>query len=187
LCFFVAQCSEKEPAPFFDGLYLEYDVLKTFKTRDEAMLDFEGTKEHSTVTYTVEATDKGKYTVTQNDRGKILSLKRVSHVDEYGMAKELRNYVQFWIPVTGLDTGDALYDNFRVIRKERWKGCDVLVFKDESIPDISAAEWYYDERTGFMVGKKAHLGVKKVVGSQEQDWVLIDTNADIPIPEPEDL
>lgn len=192
LCIFIVQCSKKEQAPFFDGLYLEYDVLKTYKTRDEAMLNFEGTKEHWKVTYSVEAIDNGKYKVIQNEfnaRNERISHETVFHVDAYGMAQELGNYLQFWVPITGFKTGDALYDKFKVNRKETWKGCNVLVFKDESIPvtDIGAAEWYYDERTGFMVGKEAHLGIKKVVGSQEQEWLLIDTNADVTIPENEDL
>jgi len=155
------------------------------------MLDFEGTKEHWKVTCSVEAIENGKYKVIQNDvntGNERLSYETVFHVDEYGMSQELRNYLQFWIPVTGLNTGDALYDNFKVNRKEIWKGCNVLVLKDESasVPDIGGAEWYYDEKTGFMLGKEAHLGIKKVVGFQEQEWLLIDTNADITIPEPDD-
>jgi hypothetical protein len=185
-CIGITQCAEKEKAPFFDGLHLEYTVIKTFKTSGEVKLNMEGTKEHWTVSYFVEAIDDGEYRVVQNEVGPgNESHETVFHVDASGTAQELGNYLQIWLPVTGLDTGDALYDKFRVNRKEAWKGCNVLVFKDESTPvlNIGASEWFYDEKTGFMLGKAARIGMS-IAGSQEHEWLLIDTNAEVTTPEP---
>jgi hypothetical protein len=174
--FFFIQCVQKgEVAPFFDGLYLEYDVVKTYKSRDEISLKMDGTEVRVKVRYHVESADN-KYRImkidTDSQSGDILNEKEYI-VDMYGKDEGRNNYLQIWLPVTRLVQGDTLYGNFKVIRKEKWKEWDVLVLMDESAP---VAEWYYDQNTGLMVGKKLKFGVR-VFGSEQREWTLADTNS----------
>jgi hypothetical protein len=174
--FLFIQCAEKgEVAPFFDGLYLEYNVVKTYKSRDEISLKMDGTEVRVKVRYQVENADN-KYRImkieTDSQSGDILN-EEEHIVDMYGKDEGRNNYLQIWLPVRGFVPGDALYDSFKVIRKEKWKEWDVLVLMDESAP---AAEWYYDQNTGVMVGKKLKFGVR-VFGSEQREWTLVDTNS----------
>lgn len=177
LLIFMVQCSKQEQAPYVDGLYFEYDVVKTFKIREEFMLGMEGRRSSAKVKYKVQASDDGYEINKTVDNATIffIAADEVILVDKYGKNKELGNYFKLWLPVKGLEIGDAVYANFRVDRKERWKEWDVMVCIDKSAP---LAEFYFDSETGFFVGMKAGF-VAVISGSQEREEVLINTNAGI--------
>ncbi len=173
-CIFIIQCEIKEVAPFFDGLYLEYDVLKTYRTRAEIRLKSEGTRQRTNITYRFESLGN-KYRVTKTEVSSILGKlsEDIFNVDYNGKAEELENYLEVWLPVTELNVGDAIYGTFKVDRKERWHEWDVSVLIDESAP---YSEWYFHTETGYLVGMKSGAGLK-VVATQERDQILVDTNS----------
>jgi len=199
-CIFIVQCvkKEKEEAPFFDGLYLKYDVIKTSKTRYDDMLKTEGIKERSKITYRLEDIGDEQYRVVKTDYnekrrmsmdeefavdiyGKVVSREReykygdtVRRVEDYEYGK----FSKIWIPVQGLEKGDVFNGTLTVTGRAKWMEWDVVIVTDALV--APGAEWYYDAETGFFVGMKAGIGVK-FIGSEERDEVLSETNAAIDV------
>ncbi len=179
-CIFLIQCETKEVAPFFDGLYLEYDVLKTYKSSADIQLKSDGTKERTNITYRFESLD-GKYRVTKTEvsSNQRKSSEDIFTVESNGKAEELYNYLEIWLPIKELNVGDVVYGSFKVERKEKWHDWDVSVLIDEL---LQHGERYYHTETGYLVGMKAEIGLKSI-GTREIDQILVKTNAALDIAE----
>jgi hypothetical protein len=158
----VLHCSKyKELAPFFDGLFMKYEIGGI------------------STSYEVNKTDDNRYKIMETrKRGKVLGDKTHElQVDSYGRVYESTfepyedKFSPIWIPVNTMEIGDAFDGRKVVVRKDRWKKWEVLVIKDT----LTQSESYFESQTGFWVGSFA----KTAVGSGEM--VLVDTNADIPV------
>lgn len=155
--FILAHCSGyKEPAPFKDGMYLEY-------------MHPDGSPE----SYKIEAIGSKGYKIVETLKGGPVSFDNVKEmfVDIYGMVYKSSfepyegGFSPIWIPVNKFKVGDAVpyaYTHTRVARKDRWKKWEVLVLEG----DIGG-EYYYDLKTGFSVGLRGR-GV---------EVILVNTNA----------
>ena len=152
--------SYEELAPFFDGLYLEYDWGS-------------GTRE----IYNIQISDDDNFKVIETRKRKPLGDKTEEMlVNKNGIVYESTykkykdNFSPIWIPVREIKIGDK-YDGRKLAeRKDKWEKWEVLVVKD--IP--TGGESYYELETGYWVGgsAKTSVGVGKIV--------LINTNAVIP-------
>jgi len=165
-------------APFFDGLYFKYNnILNTGNTY---------------TIYTIKKVDS-EYNVIEERLTPVFP-ETINHiVDLYGFikkstkiketSKETKDLkfnkgrrIAFWIPPKELQINKRFSTSLsgrstcRVIEKKSWNKWSVLVSEDEV-----GAEFYYDIKTGFLVG--CHVSIP-LVGSRKT--ILIETNADIP-------
>jgi len=151
--FILASCS-KEPAPFKDGMYLEYRWP-------------DGSPEY----YRIEAIGNKGYKIIETHKREPVLPDDVEEmfVNTYGRVYKSSfepyegEFSPIWIPVNKFKVGD-FKGNSRVSRKDRWKKWEVLVLEG----DIGG-EYYYDLKTGFLVGLKGR-GFENV---------LVSTNAPV--------
>jgi hypothetical protein len=150
----IVSCSKyKEPAPFFDGLFLEYDAGLP-------------------VIFNVKSIDNNNFKIVKTKVRDALGNKVIDiFIDMYGKVykSSFKDYEgkfsSIWIPVHQLETGDTFNDGYKVLRKDKWKKWEVLVIKNP----IYNEEQYFELNTGYLVGVKGSVEVN-----------LINTNADIP-------
>jgi len=153
------QCTENEELPpFFDELYLEYDVGKGYK-----------------LIYNFHMIEDNKFKIIEIDEtgfsGKDIEEFYINrHGKVYKSSKEIYEggFSPIWIPVHEMEIGDTV-DDYKVVRKDKWKKWEVLVVKN---PDFQV-EKYFELNTGFLVGVKGRFGMAYEI-------TLVDTNADIP-------
>lgn len=152
---FISACSKyDEPAPFYDGLLLEY---------------FAGLK----IIYNVHSIENGNYKIIKTEVGEVLGddIDDI-FVDMYGKVykSSFKDYEgkfsSIWIPVHKMEIGDTFDGGYKVLRKDRWKKWEVLVIKNPMFNE----ERYFELKTGYLVGVKGSIEVN-----------LVKTNADIPI------
>ncbi len=163
LTFFFSYCTKKynEPAPFFDGLFLEYRAGSIRRV------------------YNIQVLDNNQFKIVETEKSKIL-ISDVEEllVDTYGKVyestyKEYKGKISpIWVPAHKMEIGD-IFDGQTVIRKEKWKKWEVLVIKDPTFE----VERYFELNTGFWVGSFA----RTPIGASEV--VLVNTNANIPVAE----
>ena len=150
----------KEPVPFRDGLFLEYDVGSNKK-----------------ITYTFQISNSNQFKITETRKRKVLDddIEEL-YVGKYGKVRKSSfkpfegKFSPVWIPVQKMSIGDTFDGGFLVARKDTWRQWQVLVIKD---PRFDAEE-YFEINTGYFVGSVT----RTAVGTGE--FVLISTNADIP-------
>jgi len=153
--FILASCS-KEPAPFKDGMYLNYRQI------DGVVSYF----------FKIAAIgNKGYKIIETQTRGPILPDDvEEMFVDIYGVVYKSSfepyegKFSPIWIPVNKFKVGDTVNRNYHVVRKDRWKQWEVLVLEGSL-----GGEYYYDLKTGFHVG----------TSGRRFEAVLVDTNAPV--------
>jgi predicted Zn finger-like uncharacterized protein len=153
----------REEVPFFDGLFLEYEI---------------GSKPRL---YEVAVINENEYKITKHSGNS-----RIEYIiDKYGKIKEAKQYyadgriknkekmegefLDIWKPIHKLKVGDQLSSRTTVDRTEKWKQWEVMVIKEPGAGRL--IENYYEINTGFLVGSSFY------------NEVLIDTNAVIPTEE----
>jgi hypothetical protein len=150
----LSQCSKyKEPAPFFDGLYLEYHG-KSSVEKYNITEDGSNFKVNMVQDFSVLRDEKKEFTV-----------------NDHGIRKDSGEFSNIWISVKELKIGDSFDGGFLVTRLDTWKEWEVMVVK----APLGRQEIFHEMNTGFLVGWTA----TSVSGTTE--LVLVDTNADIPI------
>jgi hypothetical protein len=160
LSLLLIQCSkDKEEAPFFDGLYLEYKLGNKGKK-----------------TYNVSISNKKGFKVIEIEQWPIFDDEVEEYsVDLYGKVYSSGAYKgefsPIWIPVNKMKVGNTFDGGFLVSRLDNWKRWEVMVVK----APIGRTEIYHDLTTGFLVG----MVTTSVSGTTKT--VLVDTNADIPV------
>jgi hypothetical protein len=150
----------KEQTPFFDGLFLEYDLGSPgFKW-----------------TYNIHNIEDGKFRINETEEeGAIGKRLREYFVDSKGKVykTDTKDYQgkfsPIWLPVHEMKIGDTFDNGDAVVRKDKWKKWEVLVIKDSD----SNNERYFDVNTGYFVGSY----------ESRATVVLINTNASIPFVE----
>ena len=151
---FLASCSKyNEPAPFVDGLFLEYNA---------------GLK----IIFNINSIENNNYKIIETEVSEVLGdTIRDIYVDMYGKVYESSfkdykgKFTSIWIPVHQMEIGDTFDDGYKVLRKDKWKNWEVLVIKNP----IYNEEQYFELNTGYLVGVKGSVEVN-----------LVNTNADIP-------
>ncbi len=159
----LSSCSNsyKEPAPFFDGLFLEYGLGGPFK-----------------VSYTVrDLEDRDGYKIVETYKGGVLNGETEEMlVDAYGRVYKSTNkdyeksFSHIWIPVHKMEIGDSfkyLGDKYTVTKREKWGKWEVMAIKNLDY----GYERYYEITTGYWVGSS---------GERSKKIILTHTNADIP-------
>ncbi len=150
----------KEEAPFFEGLFLEYDWGG-------------GTREK----YNVHVIDNNRFKITETRKREPLSDDVEEFlVDAYGKVYKSSyrpykgKFSPIWIPAHKMEIGDTFDGRKLVERKDKWEKWEVLVVKDTP----TGGESYFELNTGYLVGSfaKTAIGVGKII--------LLSTNADIP-------
>lgn len=151
----------KELVPFTDGLTLTY------------------TAGGIGMIFNVQELDDSKFKIIKTEKREPLSDKiEELLVDKYGKVykSSIKDYEggfsPIWIPVHKMEIGDSFDKGYTIIRKDKWKKWDVMVVKT---PDINE-EQYFELNTGYLVGIKGKFGMR-------YEFMLIDTNADIPTAE----
>lgn len=159
LLFLISCTKYDEPAPFFDGLFLEYIEID------------------SKTIYKMQVLNNGKYRVIQtrkreplNDDIEELLIDVNGKVYKSSFKDYEGGFPPIWIPAMQMEIGDKFNDGYTVLRKDRWKQWDVLVIKNPLFDE----EKYFDINSGFWVGAIGKGSVAKYSA------VLVDTNADIP-------
>jgi len=152
--FILASCST-EPAPFKDGMYLEYRRT-------------DGSPSYFKI---AAIGNKGYKIIETRKRGPILSDDvEEMFVDIYGVVYKSSfepyegEFSPIWIPVKKFKVGDTVNRVFHVVRKDRWKQWEVLVLEGSL-----GGEYYYDLKTGFKVG----------ISGRRVEIVLVATNAPV--------
>jgi hypothetical protein len=154
-------CTEyKEEPPFFDGLFLEYNLGGPFR-----------------VSYAVKNFKDDGYKIIETYKGGVLNGETEEMwVNVYGRVYKSTNknyertFSHIWIPVNKMEIGDSfkyLGDEYTVARIGKWKKWEVMVIKNLDY----GYERYYEVNTGYWVGSSGERG-KKII--------LTNTNADIP-------
>lgn len=159
LCIFLVGCTKyDEPAPFFDGLFLEYMVI-----------------ENRTI-YKFEGLGNREFKITEISKSKALGDDvEELFVDIYGKVYESSfkdyegGFSPIWIPTIQMEIGDRFNKGYTVLRKDRWKQWDVLVIKNPLFDE----EKYFDINSGYWVGAVGKGSVARYSA------VLIDTNANV--------
>ena len=154
IIFLMTACSKyEEPAPFFDGLFLEYNA---------------GIK----LIFNVHSIENNSYKIVETEVSEVLGdTIRDFFVDMYGKVYKSSfkdyegNFTSIWIPVHQMKIGDTFDDGYKVLRKDKWKKWEVLVIKNPTYNE----EQYFELNTGYLVGVKGSVEVN-----------LVNTNADIP-------
>jgi len=169
LSLLLLSCSEryKEPAPFFDDLYLEYK-LGSVRT-----------------IYNVEKIDNNHFKIIEKTPWEVFEDEIEEYfVDFYGKVYKSSfkdwegGFSPIWIPAYAMEIGDTFDEGYQVIRKDTWKKWNVAVVKRQSL--LGEAEFYYEINTGFWVGYFAKV---PTLSRKEHTKVLVNTNADIPVAE----
>ena len=158
-------------APFFDGLYLKYDV--TAYSGDSAMPGHEDWSVVAIDSDTFKIT-KESYTHMQDGR-QVMIMSRTFMVNENGVVTDCEiksyegGYSPIWIAVGNFEVGEYLRDaGMKVFEKTTWNGWETYRISDK--PD--SINFYYELDQGFLVGTDG-TGLR-------QDLTLIDNNAGIP-------
>ena len=132
----------------------------------------------SATNYEIESVENNKFHVIEKDipmyfksDKKEYTLNRWGRVIKKSSGKFTEGFSSIWLPVKKMKIGDNFDDGYTVVRRDRWKKWEVLVVKDS----LFGGERYFDINTGFWVG----LSVKSGMGGAT--FVLVDTNADIPV------
>lgn len=144
----VSHCSKQynEPAPFFDGLLLEYETdIKTFTGNEKIK-----------TTYNVQGLGNNHFKILKTENPSFFGTGVEEYfVDSYGKVyggscKECKGgFSPIWIPAHTMEIGDTFGEE-KIVGKNKWDNWNVVVVKSQ----ISAigVEWYYDATTGFLVG-----------------------------------
>lgn len=149
----------KEPAPFFDGLFFEYDVGASKR-----------------IIYNVQVLDNNQFKITETRKRRVLSddIEEL-FVDAHGKVYKSTfkpykgKFSPIWIPVHVMEIGDTFDGGYVVTRKDKWEKWEVLVIKEPVVRE----ERYYDLNTGYWVGLFAKTPMGVIT------FVLVNTNADI--------
>ena len=163
--------SMKSKAPFFDGLYLKYDV--TSYSGDSAM---PGHEDWSVVTIESDRFKITKESYTHIEDGRqIKIMAREFIVNKNGVVTdcEIKSYkggfCPIWIAVGNFEVGEYLRDaGMKVFEKTTWKGWDTYRISDKP----KSINFYYELDQGFLVGTDG-TGLR-------QDLTLVENNANIP-------
>lgn len=159
MLFFLPQCNKHtEMAPFKDGLYFEY-----------------GTNNRTDDIYEIVAIKGGNFKITKTEIIITREKKRDFYVDVHGKVyKSTRDYLKnryfalLWAPVHEFNKGDTFEKDFIVEGEERWRRWNTVVLRNIS-SDLKG-KWHFEKNTGYLVGFELPSG----------DYVLMETNADIP-------
>jgi hypothetical protein len=168
LTLLLLHCSEqyKEPAPFFDGLYLEY-------TFDNNIPEI----------YNITALGDNRFKIIKKTSWKGVFKDDIKEffVDAYGRVYKSSSkaypggFSPIWIPVYVMQIGDTFGDGYQLVRKDKWQKWNVVVVKCPS--SLGEVELYLESSSGFRVGDFVRLG------AIETTTVLVNTNAKIPVAE----
>jgi hypothetical protein len=163
--------SKNVKAPFFNGLYLKYDV--TAYSGDSAIPGHED--------WRVVDIDSGRFKITKEsythlpDGKQLMIMYRNYIVNENGVVTkcEIKSYEgcysPIWIAVGNFEVGEYLRDaGMKVFEKTSWNGWDTYRISDKP----KSINFYYELEQGFLIGTDG-TGLR-------QDLILIDNNAGIP-------
>ena len=161
-------CSEKnkEPVPFFDGLYLEYTIGNEVPE-----------------IYNITALGNNKFKIIEKTSWKGVLKDEIDEffVDSYGKVykSSFKNwegsFSPVWIPIYLMQIGDTFGKGYQVVRREKWQKWNVVVVRCPLPRGLAEAEIYLESSTGFVVGKFEKMG------AMETTKVLVNTNANIPV------
>ncbi|KPK02137.1 MAG: hypothetical protein AMK71_03350 [Nitrospira bacterium SG8_35_4] len=155
IIFLMTACSKyEEPAPFFDGLFLDYKIGEIKRIFNFNIIDNNSFKIVKTDVDDVLGNTSIELFIDGNGR-----------VYKSNSSKYEGKYSLVWIPVHQMKIGDTFDDGYKVLRKDKWKKWEVLVIKNP----IYNEEQYFELNTGYLVGVKGSVEVN-----------LVNTNADIP-------
>jgi hypothetical protein len=168
-CFLAGCFGFGEEAPLSDGLYLHYDfggsgIRVTFYEIDADSFHAVLSSGSDTDIDPDEIPDERKTTVDRR-------LKK-----ERGTPYEAGILGPIWIPPSRAKKGGRVYGD-EVVAVRQWEGWDVGVVKANFGRGALRGEWYYDTRSGFLVGGKRATVMNADEGGTV--FVLEDSNLEI--------
>lgn len=163
--------SKKLKAPFFDGLYLKYDV--TTYSGDSEMPGHED--------WNVVALEDGSFRIKKEsythmpDGRHQMVMARTFIVNDNGIVTdcEIRSYeggyCPIWMAVDHFKVGDFLRDaGMKIFEETTWNGWETYRISDKP----NSINFYYELDQGFLVGTDG-IGIR-------QELTLVENNVDIP-------
>ena len=163
----LAACSfSGDQAPLEDGLYLTYDFGGSItRVRFEKI-------DSSRFRATVAFGDPGDDTGYHPPAAKPVVVDRKLKAED-GTTFEVGDLGPIWIPPSSVKKGGYAHgDTIQTVK--HWKNWDVGVVKASIGGGALRGEWYYEKKTGFLVGGNRSSVMDDTDGGT--DFVLTDTN-----------
>jgi hypothetical protein len=174
---FSAGCSKIneffEQAPIEDGLYLSY----SFGDRTGIIIDFKkiGSDRFYVTASTVHEDDETSEP-TYSSSVQVVVDNRLKKENGYPYDAEVLG--PLWTPPSSVIQGGTIHGTY-IDEIKKWNGWDVGVIKASFGRGAITGQWYYDRKTGFLVG-----GQKATVMDENGDnFILDDTNLSSLIPQ----
>jgi hypothetical protein len=155
-----------EQAPIEDGLYLtysfgdatwvtvEFSKISSGKYYAEAKSEYEDDESSETI-----SSSYGRVVVDMN-------LKK-----ENGYPYDAEVLGPMWTPPSSIRKGGTIHGTY-IDEIKKWEGWDVGVIKASFGRGAITGQWYYDKKTGFMVGGQRAT----VMDEKGENFILDDTN-----------
>jgi hypothetical protein len=176
---FWAGCSKVneflEQAPLKDGLYLSYE------TGESTWITVEFSKAGSDQYYatsTNEYEDEETSEIISSSANRVLVDQRLKK--ENGYPYDADNLGPLWTPASSIKQGGAIHGTY-IDGIKKWKSWNVAVIKASFGRGAITGTWYYDQKTGFLVGGQ----MATVMDEKGESFELYDTNLDDLIPQTE--
>ncbi|HBG62338.1 MAG: hypothetical protein A2Y03_02645 [Omnitrophica WOR_2 bacterium GWF2_38_59] len=177
---FVMGCSRRAPSPIFDGAYLKYKLDSEYLTVKFSKVNnkyFEIGFNFSNENMLVD-----NFVKTDQNDGKVLVDRFMKRRD--GKLLMLKGVIgPVWLPENfrkkGSNEGiDLIFSAVQTDEMRKWKSVQVYAITASLFRGAISGTWYYDERSGFLVGCNAKTVISEFLSSGEDDptLVLIETN-----------
>ena len=160
--------SSPETAPITGGTFLVYDVSGT-----QMRLTFSPTDGDRFATNIAYADDDGTFGATEPSPAQRVVVDTHGRTAD-GAIFEVGMLGPLWIPPSEVHEGGSAHGT-RVSEVRRWQNWDVgVVTANVGLGGALRGEWYYDARTGFLVGGTKSTAVS--LPGEGQVFTLTDSN-----------
>jgi hypothetical protein len=164
-----------EQAPIEDGLYLSY------ASGEGTWITVDFSKKSSDQFY---ATTKNEYEdeetseVISSNISRVLVDKHLKKENGYPFDAEVLG--PLWTPPSSIKEGGTIHGTY-IDEIKKWKDWNVGVIKASFGRGAVTGQWYYDQKTGFLVGGQ----MATVIDEKGDNFVLDDTNLESLMPQTE--
>lgn len=177
---FLAGCSNRTPAPIFDGAYLKYTIESDYLTIKFSQLN---SKYFEVILFSSdEDMLLNKFSKAKQDDGKVLVDKFMKR--RSGKLLELKGIVgPVWIPQAlrkkGRNEGiDLIFSAVQTDEVKEWRGRQVYAVTASLFRGAVSGTWYYDVNSGFLVGCNSRTVLSDFLssGKDTPEFVLVESN-----------
>jgi hypothetical protein len=162
-----------ENAPINEGLYLSYSFGNgTWVTVDFSKISSDRFYASSKTEYE----DDESSEITSSEPVRVIVDKQVKKENGYPYDAEVLG--PLWTPPSSIRQGGSIHGTY-IDEIKKWKQWNVAVIKASFGRGAVTGQWYYDQRTGFLVGGQ----MATVMDEKGDNFELDDTNLDSLMPQ----